>query len=31
VLGGAEWESSGSLDVSKILQPLPLCLLEQLA
>jgi (1->4)-alpha-D-glucan 1-alpha-D-glucosylmutase len=31
VLTGAEWESSGSLDVSKILQPLPLCLLEQLA
>ena len=31
LLTGAEWESSGSLDVSKMLQPLPLCLLEQLA
>jgi len=31
VLTGAEWETSGSLDASKVLQPLPLCLLEQLA
>ena len=31
VLTGAEWESSGSLDVPRVLQPLPLGLLEQLA
>jgi (1->4)-alpha-D-glucan 1-alpha-D-glucosylmutase len=31
ILTGAEWDSSGSLEVSKILEPLPLCLLEQTA
>ena len=31
VLTGVEFESSGSVDASKVLRPLPLCLLEQLS